>query len=716
MKKVALLAKIGVALLFVFIAWNCKRELPASISEQPIIKRQLAHKTNPYSLSNLNKVAESLNASRLAGSDAGALNVSSYPKYVYYRINPANFNQGQFSSMGNDSSNLMMDFPFGEGSLYSDTTLTEASIAQLRDGYLYGIAPYGDSVFLKLQAMSNLQFQPLDTLILLPDSSSTIQSLALRQAGFDANLLGICLLKKPHGYVRYMDNDLNRMEPVRGMKVWGLVGGIPVSAYTDANGYYEINYRFSLGTIMGTLAQNKRVNIRPLDTHGTPAETALRLIVQFATGSININGWVGSCTMSSGKDFSFVDNTQTKFWCQILNAYYFHDQYCAQEGIYNAPDKMVCYAQWRATGFGSASTPMLGHMNYTAVFAETYLNNLFGSSVNLSVDFPSIFNALTGLMPDMTIGATEDALIYYNSRLAQTTFHELGHASQFRQVGLSWYTTLCATELTNGGNTQYGDGTYQNAGIVSLAESWAQYIGTNFAIRRYPSGSMESSFPSGTFSQMSTLLENEGYYCKNFIPYGMYHDLADTTHTGEPWDNVSGITIKQMYNAFGPNVTDICSYQNNFSANNTVLNLWSVFTYYKNCGTRYSSDPINADYTRNNCGSGMIGSVVHITLPAGAFSSAISAIDANNQATAYAQKYANDHGTCRCISCTGEGLKCINGLCENGTRVYINSISQSNGTWLCTYYYKWSDGTSAPTLLFKITSSSACPVTPRDPR
>jgi hypothetical protein len=695
MKK-SLFYRLGVVLLFVVIAWHCKRELPDGVQQSSPVKKQLVHKTNPYSLSNLTKVAETLNASRQAGaSNVVALNVSSYPQYVYYRINPANFSQGQFSSIGNDTSNLMMDFPFGEGSLYGDTTLTEASIAQLRDGYLYGIAPYGDSLIAKLQAMTNLQFQSLDTLVLLPDSSTTVQSMALRQAGFDASLFGICLLKKPHGYVRYMDNDLNRMEPVRGMKVWGLVGGIPVSAYTDANGYYEINYRFSLGTIMGTLAQNKRVNIRPLDTHGSITGTILRIIVQFATGSININGWVGSCNMSSGKDFNFTDHTQTKFWCQILNAYYFHDQYCQQENIYNAPDKMVCYAQWRSagSGFGSASTPMLGHINYSAVFAENLLNKVFGGNVNLSVDYPSIFNVLTGVLPDMTIGVSETVPVYYNSRLAQTAFHELGHASQFRQVGLAWHTALSMAELSNGGNVQYGDGTYSDAGIVSLAESWAQYIGDNFALRCYPSGYTETSYPGGSLDLISNLIENEPFYCKNFIPSGLYHDLRDATNVGETWDNVSGITIKQMYDLFGPNVVTLCQYENSFLSQYPTPNLLPLFSYYNfNCGTFLNTNSI-VTLTRNNCSESGKGSTVTVNVLPNTIASSISVADANQKALAYAQAYANSHGTC-----------------ITGKKVYTQSVYLGGNSYRCYYHYEWPDGTISNT--YNELGTKACPIDP----
>ena len=44
-----------------------------------------------------------------------------------------------------------------------------------------------------------------------------------------------------------------------------------------------------------------------------------------------------------------------------------------------------------------------------------------------------------------------------------------------------------------------------------------------------------------------------------------------------------------------------------------------------------------------------------------------------------------------CTSCTGNDKKCINGVCETGTKVYLSSTLLRNGTWSCSYEYIWSD-------------------------
>jgi len=49
--------------------------------------------------------------------------------------------------------------------------------------------------------------------------------------------------------------------------------------------------------------------------------------------------------------------------------------------------------------------------------------------------------------------------------------------------------------------------------------------------------------------------------------------------------------------------------------------------------------------------------------------------------------------TCNSNTCTGEDKKCINGVCQTGTKVYTASVySTKAGYWICTYHYVWSDG------------------------
>jgi YD repeat-containing protein len=47
--------------------------------------------------------------------------------------------------------------------------------------------------------------------------------------------------------------------------------------------------------------------------------------------------------------------------------------------------------------------------------------------------------------------------------------------------------------------------------------------------------------------------------------------------------------------------------------------------------------------------------------------------------------------SCNGSNCIGENKKCINGVCETGTKVCTSSIKLGGGTWQVTYHYVWSD-------------------------
>ena len=69
----------------------------------------------------------------------------------------------------------------------------------------------------------DLVLAELDQLYLPNDDDTELQLQAFREAGYSdksLQLFGICLLKRPSGYVRYYDNQYGRLEPVRGMQVW----------------------------------------------------------------------------------------------------------------------------------------------------------------------------------------------------------------------------------------------------------------------------------------------------------------------------------------------------------------------------------------------------------------------------------------------------------------------------------------------------------------
>lgn len=122
----------------------------------------------------------------------------------------------------------------------------------------------------------------------------------------------------------------------------------------------------------------------------------------------------------------------------------------------------------------------------------------------------------------------------------------------------------------------YFDGFLSNAGLVAIAESWADHIGELFDLGN----------PDISNDMELLLLEGNG-----FVPIGLYYDLFD--QGAEPWntgitDNVSGFTNEMIFNTLNIQVTSIpqveTSLWNNYSTapgvNASQLNYNVLFNSY----------------------------------------------------------------------------------------------------------------------------------------
>ena len=64
-----------------------------------------------------------------------------------------------------------------------------------------------------------------------------------------------------------------------------------------------------------------------------------------------------------------------------------------------------------------------------------------------------------------------------------------------------------------------------------------------------------------------------------------------------------------------------------------------------------------------------------------------------------------------CGPCTGDDKKCINGVCETGTKVYTQSYVDEFGQGVCVYRYKFSDGSRSESYYEYNPMGELCPVT-----
>lgn len=562
----------------------CKKTNDAesvTIPDNNFIKQ--VSRINPFSLANINKARERLNKHDAGNSYTQAREVFVPQRmYTYLKFDPVALTGDMLKIIEADTTVHVMNFPFANGELYNDSfALNEHKAAQLADGKLYAVVQKSSAIESILKRNAGiLGTQVLDELYLPEETDTTLQFQAFREAGYTEEMIAnvrICLFRQPSGFVRYLDTETNRLTNVPGIKVWALAFGIPIHTYTNRDGFYSFRWRFNAGTIIGTQAENRRVTIKPLNTMVSPWVWAATIPTHFALGARHTEGWFNACRMRNNINIEFTRHTESRFWAQIMHGIDHHDQFTTADGIPNAPDKLLVYANW-ANGDGGSSAPMLGHMstlNIGSLLSQYFGGLLTGTDIN---NMPNIFNILHKTLPDITIRTNgNEERQAYSSRLMQTIFHELGHGSHFRRVGQVYWSDLFRATLRNhpedecGGG--YGCGQNYGDGNISIAESWAEFISTSHALRLHPNGQKESRWLGqqvtgtwrGLLMRFNDALEEEQWFFNDWVVSGFYHDLMDLVNSDpaeDNWDAIGGLTIQQLYEALGPNIDSFCGYQN----------------------------------------------------------------------------------------------------------------------------------------------------------
>lgn len=532
--------------------------------EMPMALASSSNTPNPFSISNIQKALADLGRGDALEDDR---------IYYYYVFNPDDMTGDMLKIVEADQNHHILDFPFANGDTYTPafTNNCQASIDAAKDGKLYIVFKKGGNLDALFQYNGQLGATKLDELYLPreDDEDLQIQTMANAQnitpAAF--RISWPCLFKRPHGRVRYRDQETSDERPVPNMQVWALAFGIPIFTHTDDNGEYYIPFLFSAGTIIGTHAKNSDVNVKPLNTVGVFFSTVGQLAVDFILGSVYVDGWSNSCQMKNDININFNSSNQYRYWAQILHIVKMHYQFSAQDGISPAPWGLTWYAGW-GDERGGFSAPMLSHMQSDPVsIVANFMTLIF--DVNISISAPHLFNLCTGLLPSITSkeSPASAASEHYSERLAQWSFHELAHASMFRQVGdIYWQgvvSNIIAVWLSNPGCSVYGCGASPFSGNASLNEAWAEYLGKEHHRRIHPFG--ECKIDASSWEPYPKALEiDRSHVGQTWIPTGVFFDLTDSATPFEPFDLIQGFTISQMYSLFSPNTNNFCEYRDRF--------------------------------------------------------------------------------------------------------------------------------------------------------
>lgn len=577
-KKINCLLTLSVAFFFTTFT-SCKKDVENQITSTSqsnlLSSMQLETKVNPYSITNITQALAALGRNDVLDENR---------KYLYYKFSPEKVTGEMLAIIEKDENHKILDFPFADGNMYSEqnSNMTEDEISMFEDGKLYIVFNATSEINDIFEDGSEIDAEKLDELYLPAPEDENLQIQALISAGYtkeptveEFKIKLPCLLKRPSGRVTYLDQFDNSTIGVPQIQVWALLFGIPLTTHTDDNGYYSIPWRFSAGTFIGTHATNFKANIKPMNTTGGFLANVVQIAKDFIVGSVHIDGWYTSCDMKNSIDIKFTKHNQPRYWAQLLHAIKLHHDYTSQDGISHAPNLLAIYAQWDENS-GSASTPMLGHIQFNPISQLTNLAGvLFGT--NLAITAPNLFNLFTGLLPDVTFKESSTEEPHFSEHLMNYAFHEFGHASLFQQVGQTYWNgiitnIIAATQSTCSG---YGCGNEIFSGLTQVNESWAEFIAKEHHRRIHPAGKcwVKPFWGYSTWLSYPSSQEDVPYFFNDWLNTGIFYDLIDPINLiNEPNDKLQGYSISNMYNCFTPATDGFCDWRATFIQHNPSVN------------------------------------------------------------------------------------------------------------------------------------------------
>ena len=505
--------------------------------------------------------------------------------YVNVTLDSSDISPSWYATVVKDSLVSFYDFDISSPTLaaYSPDVDGTFNLNAFKDGKLHASLPMSTyNTYFKDKVNHIVR----DTLLMVTDTTQEKELLVY--SGFISPLsLSFLKPEAPEGHIRYDDPDQggtpgggfnsggieNRAvgcSPVIRIKVWAIKFGIPVTAYTNNEGWFRIPTGFLFGTLIGTEAINKKIAVKPLslDNIGNIGMT----ILEWIFGPKYNDGWYRKKNLDE-IDICFNEHNKYRWWAMIITASSLNRNYMAQDGILLS-DKLTAWAMWRKPGAnGAMSCPMFGLSSGTVDILD-FLQQIIPDLPNININMESHF---MGFLPDIIFSTQSDAnnRPHYTSRIFHTMLHELGHYTHYKQVGKEWWTSLVWAETTHGNhcggypapNTADGD-------IAQIAECWAEYMGDRHACRYYDPRRAHKVMFDGfvhpfieTRANGTTFNYQDGERFNNceYHAYGIFFDLTDnpSVEPTEAFDNIGGFTFQQLYFFLSFKDRSMCQYIGN---------------------------------------------------------------------------------------------------------------------------------------------------------
>ncbi|MDQ3143167.1 MAG: hypothetical protein M3Q56_13070 [Bacteroidota bacterium] len=373
--------------------------------------------------------------------------------------------------------------------------------------------------------------------------------------------------RKPGGCVKVKDVEKNKFEGVRQVKIimkdtWFSED----ETWTDDLGCWKIDERYHGNAWMWIKFANGRCQIRG-------ARSGFNSIYDWIWP---VKDYVGR--IRRGPPYN---NIEVKYdlWSNrgsaaqihwgaatVNNALHEHHDYSTIEGINVPPWIDIFIGRNHRYGYAIMNS-YLGNSNVIANLAS---GSIFG------MPFLGAPGGLGALFPDVYLGIDYQS----SDRQKLLAYHEYTHSSHFTQAGPYFWEILISAEA---GANGHGNSGSTHAGVIAIAESWAEHIGLSFTHNTY--GLQNTAYWDGSWAGTRERVRNEE---TNHIPIGLYNDFIDGLN--EEWscnyhsggcgtviDWVQGFNNGQMFSLLTSSSTSPSIFKDRFiqtfaNGNQTLIN------------------------------------------------------------------------------------------------------------------------------------------------
>lgn len=462
-------------LIFSAIIFSCSKSSDINITDDSCTVEIVSKLRNPY-------------------TQTGEPSLLAHPTHQYVKFKIYNIEQYRYLEA---QGVFLLDHPFDA---IPDKDLNYPAIRTHQYGIYYGVVPSGVNLkSLDAELISGLYMPEKGTTGKITDETA----------------------KEFNGTLTFFDPIDSALVPLEGAKIIIREGTKTAFGISDKDGNFHISTSQLLSDTLEVLIKfdNDYLEIHTLDLANISAV--------FGTNIYSL-GYKKTCALTNlhieiGRQ---MNNAALHHSCAALYSLNKFKEFAKAYNFLMPDKKFLFWIGREAPVSTSYATPMLRNMATQNISnPQLLLTNLLGVPADLAGILAVV---IKDQLPD--IYAPYYARYSTAARVSfiETMFHELGHASQYAQVGPSYWLPYVELIYNNGG---YGDPTLPNAGIVGLSEAWAEDISNICAYYVY-------------HKQKYLDLNEEPF--EDWIPYGIYHDLYDEG-SNEDFDAVSGFSFTQLY-------------------------------------------------------------------------------------------------------------------------------------------------------------------------